>query len=64
MKEEAEKAPHVRCKATLEMHVSSRKKKEEEKKEHVCVCRDWVGGRTARWCGRPRGEEGKQNGRM
>lgn len=60
-----ETAPHVRCKATLEMHVFSRKKKNKtQKKAHVCVCGDWVGSRTVRWCGRPRGEKGKEKGRM
>lgn len=60
VKEEAEKAPHLKCKETLEMHVSRRKKK----KKHVFVCRDRVGDRTERRCRRPCGEEGKQNRRM
>lgn len=34
-------------------------KKEGRKKGYV-----FVGGRTARWCGRPCGEKGKENGKM
>lgn len=63
LKEEAENAPHVRCKATLEAHVSSRGGKKAKKRAEK-IGYVFVGGRTERWCGRLCGEDGKEDGRM